>query len=672
MKMSCRKLLLTAGGIGLLPFASVLATSPNTGERAVQQWDTTIPVVTETQSTAAASSNGQIQSLRGEPCVVCPVDADVIENEPTRQDQNDNLNGTCTTATPVSLGDVVCGKSNGFINTATGGNSRDIDLFTFELTQATNVQVAVRGELPTIAQLLTNGDCSAPFGVAASNTTGIACDEFVLSASLGPGLYTVLITSLNFGPTLVPEYDYVFEIRDADLVSGACCDFDGNCTEVLQADCDEFFTANATCAEVTCITVDCPAGANIEGGGGGEFIFDGYTDSLNSGCNLGGGGFAIVDFVQAGEVWCGTGGHYLTTAGGLARDTDWYQLDVFQTVELNWQVTSTFGVQTAIIKAGDPGNECFATFRQFLTGPAGVPVDNIATIGPGSYFLFVSTNGFDPVVPSNAPYVAEVIFNTPSTQSCCFTDGSCADIFASDCRDQGGLVGGPGSSCATANCCSACTGAEVQEGEGDCFNGYDDDFNAGCNFASAFNTTPLGANTPLCGTTGTYYVAGTGLSTERRDTDWFSYNHPGGPFTLNVQSSGFNILTGVLNVAPDGSNCASAAFLAGLVATSNGCDPVVLSGDLPAGTYILFAGSSTFSGVPCGFEYTIEVVTGPSCDPTCADATGDGNVDLNDLNAVLVNFGSSVPVGENGDVNCDGVVDLNDLNAVLVNFGGSC
>ena len=63
------------------------------------------------------------------------------------------------------------------------------------------------------------------------------------------------------------------------------------------------------------------------------------------------------------------------------------------------------------------------------------------------------------------------------------------------------------------------------------------------------------------------------------------------------------------------------------------------------------------------------VEAGDACDPTCGDVTGDGNVDLADLNLVLGNFGSTTDVG---DANCDGVVDLADLNLVLGQFGGSC
>ncbi len=57
-------------------------------------------------------------------------------------------------------------------------------------------------------------------------------------------------------------------------------------------------------------------------------------------------------------------------------------------------------------------------------------------------------------------------------------------------------------------------------------------------------------------------------------------------------------------------------------------------------------------------------------EPSCpSDVTGDGAIDLADLNTVLANFGQA---SESGDTNDDGVVDLADLNAVLAAFGTAC
>ncbi|MFI4855342.1 MAG: lamin tail domain-containing protein, partial [Phycisphaerales bacterium JB065] len=59
----------------------------------------------------------------------------------------------------------------------------------------------------------------------------------------------------------------------------------------------------------------------------------------------------------------------------------------------------------------------------------------------------------------------------------------------------------------------------------------------------------------------------------------------------------------------------------------------------------------------------------PCPDSDCADVTGDGNIDLADLNLVLANFGSTT---DQGDADDSGTVDLADLNLILANFGTSC
>ncbi len=57
-------------------------------------------------------------------------------------------------------------------------------------------------------------------------------------------------------------------------------------------------------------------------------------------------------------------------------------------------------------------------------------------------------------------------------------------------------------------------------------------------------------------------------------------------------------------------------------------------------------------------------------DDVPGDATGDGLVNIEDLNAVLASFGQSVEPGTGGDVTGDGTVNIEDLNEVLANFGG--
>jgi len=70
---------------------------------------------------------------------------------------------------------------------------------------------------------------------------------------------------------------------------------------------------------------------------------------------------------------------------------------------------------------------------------------------------------------------------------------------------------------------------------------------------------------------------------------------------------------------------------------------------------------------PVVFDVLLPAATPSTFCP--GDIDQNGVVDLNDLNAVLTNFGTAPGIGGPGDANCDGVVDLNDLNLVLSNFG---
>lgn len=69
-------------------------------------------------------------------------------------------------------------------------------------------------------------------------------------------------------------------------------------------------------------------------------------------------------------------------------------------------------------------------------------------------------------------------------------------------------------------------------------------------------------------------------------------------------------------------------------------------------------------------EYALlHVIRVPSHNECVADVSGDGMVDLNDLNLVLTWFGHETDAG---DADGNGVVDLDDLNIVLTAFGSVC
>ena len=76
-----------------------------------------------------------------------------------------------------------------------------------------------------------------------------------------------------------------------------------------------------------------------------------------------------------------------------------------------------------------------------------------------------------------------------------------------------------------------------------------------------------------------------------------------------------------------------------------------------------------FGVSPSDLGHFLNVTAAFNPPPCPGDVTGDGQVDLADLNAVLANFGQASDIG---DTNGDGTVDLADLNTVLAAFGTAC
>ena len=93
--------------------------------------------------------------------------------------------------------------------------------------------------------------------------------------------------------------------------------------------------------------------------------------------------------------------------------------------------------------------------------------------------------------------------------------------------------------------------------------------------------------------------------------------------------------------------------------------PLFNADDLP-GTVKFTTRMDNPNFVPIFGAWAIRAAALPALE---GDVTGDGTVDLMDLNAVLAAFGTSDPAG---DADGSGAVDLADLNIVLANFGESC
>jgi hypothetical protein len=163
-------------------------------------------------------------------------------------------------------------------------------------------------------------------------------------------------------------------------------------------------------------------------------------------------------------------------------------------------------------------------------------------------------------------------------------------------------------------CIVDCPPGGLLEGEVDCFEGYNDIYNSGCNGPVPYPFTaipcdPSGAVT-VCGTYGGFFHPQSGFN--YRDTDWYtidaSANTTG--FTWCVTGE-YETLSGYLDPV-----CPAVAFVEGLV--HGAC--VTQCYNIPAGNWYLFVATSGFGPLdfPCGADYVM-TLDGYTCPPVSVE-----------------------------------------------------
>ena len=143
----------------------------------------------------------------------------------------------------------------------------------------------------------------------------------------------------------------------------------------------------------------CPPGAIAEGepSCGPE-----YNDVTNGGCNSSPNVFTHLDCNELGVKVCGTYGTY-SFQGGDRRDTDWYEFTIDEVKNISYCVCGSQATQIAILDASQGcGNITLVCGSEF--GDPGQQVCCNATLPPGTYWLFVATDGFFGI-PCGSPYV---------------------------------------------------------------------------------------------------------------------------------------------------------------------------------------------------------------------------------------------------------------------------
>lgn len=146
-------------------------------------------------------------------------------------------------------------------------------------------------------------------------------------------------------------------------------------------------------------SVECPPGAIAEGepACGPE-----YEDHTNGGCNSTPPVVTHLECNELGVNVCGTYGTY-SYQGGDRRDTDWYEFTIDQTKNISYCVCGSQATQIAIVDAST-GCSVITVVCGSEFGNPGQQVCCNATLPPGTYWLFVATDGFFGI-PCGSPYV---------------------------------------------------------------------------------------------------------------------------------------------------------------------------------------------------------------------------------------------------------------------------
>jgi len=167
-------------------------------------------------------------------------------------------------------------------------------------------------------------------------------------------------------------------------------------------------------------------------------------------------------------------------------------------------------------------------------------------------------------------------------------------------------------------CVVDCPPGAIREGEPDCYDGYRDSTNTGCNCGdwdppTICTFSQIACGDTVCGTSGNFdvYYATGAPPAHFRDTDWYRIVLTS-PATITWSAvAEFPVLLFILSAGTV--NCYDSAW----AATGGPCDTVVLTSRcLPAGEYYLWIGAQVFDGVPCGSDYVAWVNCEACCLPT--------------------------------------------------------
>jgi hypothetical protein len=156
-----------------------------------------------------------------------------------------------------------------------------------------------------------------------------------------------------------------------------------------------------------------------------------------------------------------------------------------------------------------------------------------------------------------------------------------------------------------------CPAGAYLEGEPDCHENYDDQYNSGCGghpepVFLPLTGTPDGSRFSVCGTGGTYLYNGLNY----RDTDWYELTVTTAETISFEGAANFPVSIALID---GNAGCAGYEIL-DFQSAGSFPDYATITWDCLPGTYWFWVGTSEFSGIPCGSEYVFHVdgyTTGP-------------------------------------------------------------
>ncbi len=168
-------------------------------------------------------------------------------------------------------------------------------------------------------------------------------------------------------------------------------------------------------------------------------------------------------------------------------------------------------------------------------------------------------------------------------------------------------------------CSVDCPASAIAEGEPDCEENYDDQYNGGCNTEPTPIFQSISCGDTICGRSGTYLFDGSNY----REMDWYE---------LVVTERDSIILGAVaefdlrLWIVDGNQGCDNSTAI--ITAAANDCDTLRVSACVNPGIYWLLVAPDAFEGFPCGVEYLAWLDCTPclSVPPACPENTTFGQV----------------------------------------------